>query len=163
MTADQILARIKKMADEAGYVFIPEFTWNDLRIDALIIEPRSRYIRGFEIKVSRGDWLADGKWQQYAQFCSTLSIVCPEGLIQSEEVPKQFGLAWVAGQDVALRWKRLPKKFNGRDLAWIYRYVEVIEKELPRLVEENNRLRWQLRDAEARYTRKEQQEVARGS
>lgn len=118
-----------------GYhgVYIPEFTYGDKRIDAVIIDTAKRWIRGFEIKVSRSDFLRDEKWQSYTEFCSSLTLVCPDGLIARDEVQPPFGLLYVMPYG-DVRWIRKPKRFQRRDsLAWLYQYVRVIEKELPRL------------------------------
>ncbi len=118
-----------------GYhgVYVPEFTYEDKRIDAIIIDTTKRWIRGFEIKVSRSDWLRDEKWQTYTEFCSSLTLVCPDGLIARDEVQPPFGLLYVMPYG-DFKWIRKPKRFQHRgSLAWLYQYVKVIEKELPRL------------------------------
>jgi hypothetical protein len=143
MNAKEILKVLERLASDQNSVFIPEFTFNDLRVDAVILDPRGRSIRGFEIKVSRSDYLGDGKWQLYSQFCSSLTVICPHGLIQHDEVPKPFGLAWVSDGG-SVYYQRGAKQFNRRDLAWTWRYLEVIEKELPRLVAELSRARFDI-------------------
>lgn len=137
-----------------GSVYIPEYTWGDKRIDAAIVDVRTRWIRGFEIKISRADWLADEKWMQYSEFLSSLSVVCPEGLIQKIEVPKPFGLLWISESKwggFRHDWIKRPKRFQTRDgMAWLFTYMRVIEKELPRLDQEvaslKSRLNIQLLD-----------------
>lgn len=135
-------------------IYVPEFSYGGRRIDAAIIDTSKRWIRGFEIKVSRSDYLRDEKWQEYAEFCSSLSIVCPEGLIAKDEVPDPFGLLHVLGspgltsdlRNVSVTWIKKPKRFQRRDcLAWLYQYVKVIEKELPRLSGEVERLTTTIR------------------
>jgi len=122
-------------------LFIPEFTYGDLRIDAAVIDVRHRNVRGFEVKVSKEDFIRDKKWQLYSAFCSSLSIVCPEGLIQVEEVSKPFGLVWVFA-DGRLEYQRMPRNLQSREsLAWTLTYLSVLEKEIARLVPENNGLR----------------------
>ena len=127
----------EKLRGMTGYssVFVPEFTWGNLRIDALIIDLAHRWIRGFEIKIRRQDFLKDEKWTMYSSFCSSLSIVCPAGLIGPEEIKKPFGLLWI-DEDAHgyVQWKKRPKRFQRRDsLAWLWTYVRVLEWELPRL------------------------------
>ena len=117
-------------------LFIHEFTFYGLRIDAVVLNLRERKVRGFEIKVSREDFLQDKKWQLYSQFCSELSIVCPSELIQVDEVKSPFGLLWIgpAGEYI---WKKRPKNIQHRDaLAWTWRYLEILETEFPRLLGE---------------------------
>jgi hypothetical protein len=128
-----------------GSVYIPEFTWGGLRIDALVVDTDTRWARGFEIKMTRSDYVRDTKWACYTQFCSSLSIVCPAGLIQKAEVPDPFGLLYVSlegyGGGETAKWEKKPKRFQRRaGLAWLWTYVGILEKELPRLVFENQRL-----------------------
>ena len=148
MTASEIHAYLRRLGGFYG-VYVPEFTYNGRRIDAAIIDVSKRWIRGFEIKVSRADYLGDQKWHEYSEFCSSLSIVCPEGLIKKQEVPGPFGLLYITTdklltrdlRTVGMKWEKKPKRFQRRDgLAWLYQYVRVIEKELPRMNLEIERL-----------------------
>lgn len=127
----------KKLRSITGYngVYVPEFTFGDLRIDAIIIDIRRKWIKGFEIKLTRKDFKRDDKWHLYTQFCSTLSIVCPEGLIQPEEIKEPFGLLWIgSGEWHTSLWKKRPKRFQHKDsLAWMFTYLKVLELEIRRL------------------------------
>ena len=38
---------------------------------------------GYEIKISRGDFLNDNKWMGYLPYCNELYFVCPVGLIKN--------------------------------------------------------------------------------
>ena len=141
MTIDDIHVVLRRLGGFYG-VYVPEFSFAGRRIDAAVIDTSKRWIRGFEIKLSRSDWLRDEKWQEYSRFCSSLSVVCPEGVIEEHEVESPFGLLWVMNEPgFPVRWVRKPKRFQRRDaLAWLYTYVSVIEKELPRLNNEVARL-----------------------
>lgn len=132
-----------------GYnaIYIPEFTWHDLRIDAAIVDLKTRWVRGFEVKVNRADFKSDDKFIFYTNFCSSLSIVCPHGLIEKEEVGKPFGLLWIGGSKKfpEFHWQKKPQRFQSRTgLAWFWTYLKVIERELPRLEFENQKLRAEL-------------------
>ena len=141
MTIDDIHVALRRLGGFYG-VYVPEFSFAGRRIDAAVIDTSKRWIRGFEIKLSRSDWLRDEKWQENSRFCSSLSVVCPEGVIEEHEVESPFGLLWVMNEPrFPVRWVRKPKRFQRRDaLAWLYTYVSVIEKELPRLNNEVARL-----------------------
>lgn len=165
ITAAEIRKAIGCMGD-AGNILIPEFTWTanrqaqDIRIDALLVEVRKRWIRGFEIKTRREDFLGDDKWHLYTEFCSSISIACPAGLIKREEVKPPFGLLYVTrseGTWLNHRWERKPKRFQqGDGLAWMWTYMRVIERELPRLNGELIRLNNELdRCTVSRHKRKE--------
>lgn len=118
-----------------------------MRVDAAIIDMKTRWIRAFEIKVDRADFVRDDKWMFYSRFCSSLSIACPANLIRPEEVSKPFGLLWVAmnGNYPVCQWAKRPRNFQLRNsLAWLWTYIGVIEREFPRLNSENERLRQEV-------------------
>ncbi len=126
---------LEKMNDLAAFngILIPEFTYGDLRIDAIIIDTSKRWVRGFEIKVSRSDFLCDKKWMLYSQFCSSLSIVCPEGLIQKNEIDDPFGLLYVSDKWPRFHWIKRPKNFQKRcSMSWYWTYTKIIETEFRR-------------------------------
>ena len=47
---------------------------------------------GYEIKVSRQDFLQDDKWHRYLDLCSHFSFVAPPGIIEKGELPEEAGL-----------------------------------------------------------------------
>lgn len=49
---------------------------------------------GYEIKISRSDFLRDAKFYTYEELCNCLYIVCPKGLIQRTELPETVGLMY---------------------------------------------------------------------
>lgn len=51
-------------------------------------------IIGYEIKVSRGDFLQDNKWHLYLQYCNEFYFVVPKGLVSKEELPEGVGLIY---------------------------------------------------------------------
>lgn len=51
-------------------------------------------ITGYEIKVSRSDFLADEKWRGYLKYCNQFYFVCPGAIIQQDELPKEVGLIY---------------------------------------------------------------------
>jgi hypothetical protein len=50
---------------------------------------------GYEVKVSRSDFLRDDKWRAYLPLCHQFYFVCPTELIDRKEVPKNVGLIYV--------------------------------------------------------------------
>lgn len=56
---------------------------------------RGLSIIGFEVKVSRSDWLSElknpAKAESMAQHCNAWYIVAPEGVVKEEEVPPNWG------------------------------------------------------------------------
>lgn len=69
---------------------------------------------GYEIKVSRGDFLRDAKFYTYEELCNCLYIVCPKGMIDRTELPESVGLMYY---DAAKRTLQTKKKA-------IYRKIE---------------------------------------
>lgn len=41
---------------------------------------------GYEIKVDRGDFMRDEKWERYMPYCHRFYFVCPRGLIKMNEI-----------------------------------------------------------------------------
>jgi len=61
---------------------------------------------GYEIKVSRSDWLQDRKFIEYAKLVHEMYIVSPKGIVMPEELPDGIGLMWVASTGTRLFTKR---------------------------------------------------------
>lgn len=69
----------------------------DMKIlDALAIRKSwtSPCFTGYEVKVSRGDFLRDAKFYTYEELCNCLYIVCPKGMIERTELPESVGLMY---------------------------------------------------------------------
>lgn len=63
---------------------------------------------GYEVKVSRGDFLRDDKWRAYLPFCNQFSFACPWGLISVDELPPDVGLFYASKTGSRLFTKRKP-------------------------------------------------------
>lgn len=69
----------------------------DLKIlDGLAIRKSwtSPCFTGYEVKVSRGDFLRDAKFYTYEELCNCLYVVCPKGMIDRTEIPESVGLMY---------------------------------------------------------------------
>lgn len=66
------------------------------RLDGLAIRKSwtNTCFTGYEIKISRSDFLRDAKFYTYEELCNFLYIVCPKGLIQRTELPESVGLMY---------------------------------------------------------------------
>ncbi len=96
-----------------------------LKFDGLAI--RKSYtgpcITGYEIKVSRGDFLQDNKWHLYLQYCNEFYFVVPVGLIEKDELPDNVGLIYYYPKTGVLKKK---KKALWRDIeepVGVYKYI----------------------------------------
>lgn len=47
---------------------------------------------GFEIKVSRADFMNDNKYPEYMKACTNFYFVVPNGIVKDYEIPKEVGL-----------------------------------------------------------------------
>ena len=65
-------------------------------LDALAIRKSwtSPCFTGYEVKISRSDFLRDSKFYRYEEICNCLYIVCPKGMIDRTEVPETVGLMY---------------------------------------------------------------------
>lgn len=69
----------------------------DMKIlDALAIRKSwaSPCFTGYEVKVSRSDFLRDVKFYTYEEIVNCLYIVCPKGMIERTELPESVGLMY---------------------------------------------------------------------
>lgn len=138
MKSEEVYEQLKRK-ECWNNILIPEYTYGDLRIDAMIVDTEHKWLRGFEIKVTRSDFLSDEKWENYSTLCSSLSVVCPWGLIKRDEIKPPFGLLYVS-RNGAYQWERRPKNFQKREaLAWRFLYYKVIETEFKRLFWDSSR------------------------
>lgn len=96
-----------------------------MRIDGVAISRSWAHPRfvGYEVKVSRSDWLRDDKWHAYTEFCHEFYIACPSGLIQPEEVPQDVGLAWVSPDTLHVTRKRKAVFQKIEPDAWFLMYL----------------------------------------
>ncbi|MFU1797616.1 MmcB family DNA repair protein [Paenibacillus azoreducens] len=114
--SDQIkLALSKRHTDD---LFLTEVktgrTWDNkelLKFDALAMKRSwaNPCLTGYEVKVSRSDFIKDQKWPGYMAYCNKFSFVCPKGLIQKDELPEEVGLIYYYPDTGAMRAERSAK------------------------------------------------------
>lgn len=78
---------------------------------------------GYEIKVTRSDFLQDDKWPYYLPMCNQLYFVCPWGLIQPPEVPSEVGLLWASRTGTRLYTKAKAAHRDVEIPESVWRYV----------------------------------------
>jgi hypothetical protein len=81
---------------------------NLLVLDALSIAKSwtQPCLTGYEIKVSRGDFLRDSKWYQYFPYVHEFYLVCPSGLIDRTEIPLECGLIYYRPESHSVTTKK---------------------------------------------------------
>lgn len=80
-------------------------------------------ITGYEIKVSRGDFLQDPKWHLYLQYCNEFYFVVPSGLIDKSEIPPEVGLIYYNPENKTLRTKRKALYREIEEPVGVYKYI----------------------------------------
>ena len=84
------------------YFSIFETGLDENRFDLIRVDPYRRYIRIYEFKSCRKDFLSDKKWQNYLEYCHTFTFVCARHAIEKEDLPSGIGLIWI----YKWRWDR---------------------------------------------------------
>ena len=78
---------------------------------------------GYEIKVSRQDFLNDDKWQAYLPYCTDFYFVCPQGIIEPDELPQDVGLLIISKNGARLYCKRKAVRRQVVIPESLYRYI----------------------------------------
>ena len=130
MTARDIveLLRVKHAED----LFVPEckngptWTGHHRRLDVWVMKKSwsSFNTIGYEIKVSRSDFLGDQKMTEYIPLCNDFFVVCPPGVIKYEsELPPEAGWLQVTGTGNRLITKKRAQHRQIEDPIMLYRYI----------------------------------------
>lgn len=104
MIAADVLACIRRTFDAKEYVVLANvrnqtgFSRQQRYADALAISlwpSKGIELHGFEIKVSRSDWLSElkqpEKSHEIGRFCHRWWVAAPAGVVKAEEVPQMWG------------------------------------------------------------------------
>lgn len=77
-------------------------------LDALAIRKSwtNRCFTGYEVKVSRSDFLRDSKFYTYEELCNCLYVVCPKGMIDRTELPESVGLMYYDAEKKTLTTRK---------------------------------------------------------
>lgn len=96
-----------------------------LRMDAWAMKSSwsKPHTYGYEIKISRSDFMRDDKWQGYLPYCSEFYFCCPRGLIQPEELPADVGLLWLNSTGSQLYTKRKAARRDVQIHENLWRYI----------------------------------------
>lgn len=117
----------------SGDVFVPECKdgpthySNHVRLDAWVMNRSwaNACVTGYEVKVSRSDFVSDNKWMSYLPLCNQFYFVAPPGVIDPAELSPDCGLMVVAGEGSGTRLltkKKAPYRQVEIPEA-IYRYI----------------------------------------
>lgn len=153
---DASAVRALLAAKHASDVFVPECKdgptqgSTHFRLDAwaMLRSWSNPLTVGYEIKVSRADFLKDGKWQAYLPLCSEFNFVCPQGLILPDELPPEVGLLYVTATGTRLFTKKKAQRRNVEIPENLWRYILMCRAKIKRTEysERNEDTRQQWRD-----------------
>jgi cell division protein FtsB len=126
ITAQRVVLLLSKKHEDD--IFVPECNtgaWSSARMDAWAMKKSwsNPSFIGYEVKVSRSDFLNDNKWPKYLDFCTQFYFVCPYGLIDPAEVGDNVGLMYVSKTGARLYTKKKApyREINHEDLDTLYR------------------------------------------
>lgn len=113
---DSSIVRVALRARHRKDIFLEEVKngrsyGNNLRImDAWAMKLSWSPVRtiGYEIKVSRSDFVGDDKWPNYLKLCHQLFFVAPKGIISPDELPPEVGLIELLGTTRLVTRKKAP-------------------------------------------------------
>lgn len=85
--------------------------------DVAAINLKRKEIRIIECKATRQDFLRDKKLldidKSYYKHCHYFYILCPENIINNNDIPKEYGLLWINDKDEIIV-KQKPIKYTSR-------------------------------------------------
>lgn len=85
--------------------------------DVVGINYKRKEVRIIECKASREDYFRDKKLMQlsesYYMHCQYFYILCPENILNVNDVPKEYGLLWLMPNN-EIEVKRNPTKYTGK-------------------------------------------------
>jgi DNA repair MmcB-like protein len=90
------------------------------------------YVVGYEIKVSRSDFLRDQKWRDYLSMCNSLYFVTPAGLVDPAEIPEGVGLMCASKSGGKLFIKRRAAYRNVVIAENVWRYILMCRTKITR-------------------------------
>ena len=106
MTATQLQRLLKQR--HTGDVYVPECKMGaagSRSLDGWALLPTWSPLTtiGYEIKVSRSDWLQDQKFEFYRSVCHLFFVVAPKGVAALAELPQGVGLLEPIGKGTGMR------------------------------------------------------------
>jgi len=117
METEELLEKLSKKFSKPGYVFLPGvrnstgFPSSIRTADAIAMSlwpSRGLYLHGFELKVSRADWLNElknpNKAEEIAQYCDFWwLVISDEEIIEKGELPPTWGLMITNGRNNTIK------------------------------------------------------------
>lgn len=114
VTSWDIIEQLKKRhKNDMGFTEVKNGSSNTMqlrKIDYMAIKKSWSPITliGYEVKVSRSDFVRDDKWYGYLENCNMFSFAAPKGMIKLKELPENVGLVEYNPEKRTIRTKRKP-------------------------------------------------------
>lgn len=149
ITAKTILDLL--LAKHEKDVCVPECktggTWTDRHMQKMDLWVMSKSwskpkVTVYEIKVSRGDFLQDDKWQNYLKFGNEFYFVAPTGVIDKDELPGHVGLMVTSKNGTRLYIKRKAVFRDVQIPESVFRYLLMWRTQIDVDMEQQNRLQY---------------------
>lgn len=78
---------------------------------------------GYEVKVSRSDFLQDKKWQNYLPVCNLFYFVSPPDVIHKEDLPPGIGLYHVVDKELKCIKRARKREFDQSAVFEVLQYI----------------------------------------
>jgi hypothetical protein len=127
MTAS-VTHSLKCRHKRTGDIFIPEFACHVgnkyFLMDAwTMARGYDKDYIGYEVKVTRQDFVRDKKWENYLDFCHKFFFVCPTDLINKDELPGDVGLMYYNPKTRALRINKQARRTSCELTTKTWKYI----------------------------------------
>lgn len=122
-TEQEVLEILRKKYSEEGWVYIEKvrnatgYSGKTRTADAVAMSvwpSRGLHLHGFEVKVSRTDWLSElkkpAKAEEIAKYMDFWWVVAPAGIVRTDELPEFWGLMIVTEKGHLRTTRKAPKK-----------------------------------------------------
>ena len=160
VTAADLSVEIRNRYQPPEWHLEAEVTLQGRRLDMVAFNlwgARSYRVVGFEIKVSRGDWLREiadfQKSQEWLNVVDQFFVVAPGGLVRVDELPAGWGLLELRGSRMYVKapatarpGTTLPREIAARFFTRLHRTVDELRRQISGqqravTIEESNRIR----------------------
>jgi hypothetical protein len=123
--------RIRNVADS---LYMTEVGIAGGRVDLMVIDLRTHEVIGYEVKVTRQDFLSDRKWSSYTPYFNRFYFATLPGVILPGELPPEIGHVEMRGSGDAGDARRLVQVQKGPRLQPVFTRKNLGEAHLVNLL-----------------------------
>ena len=85
------LCRYFRIRNNADSLYMTEVGVSGGRVDLMVVDLRTHEVIGYEVKISREDFLNDKKWPSYTPYFNRFYFATLPGVIRKGELPLEIG------------------------------------------------------------------------